>query len=171
MLQAGGRHKAANASMPTSPRPSDAGTEHGEAVQAALKWSQVPVGPHVVPWAVQAMAAYRAAARRFPGLHQPLLGIGMEYARMNNLNLALQCLQNAHDLAPTCALPAQLMLSLNPRPNIAAPCSALREAGAQAWPGAYLLMCFVISMVHAKLVPLRWSLSRDARWAYPALSD
>ena len=46
------------------------------------------------------MAAYRAAARRFPGLHQPLVGIAMEYARMNNVNLALQCLQNAAELAP-----------------------------------------------------------------------
>ena len=49
------------------------------------------------------MAAYRAAARRFPGLHQPLVGIAMEYARMSNVNLALQCLQNAAALAPQCA--------------------------------------------------------------------
>lgn len=36
----------------------------------------------------QAMAAYRTAARLFPGLHLPLTGMGMEYHRMNNLLLA-----------------------------------------------------------------------------------
>ena len=38
----------------------------------------------------QAMAAYRTAARLFPGLHLPLIGMGMEYQRMNNLHLAEQ---------------------------------------------------------------------------------
>ena len=38
----------------------------------------------------QAMAAYRTAARLFPGLHLPLTGMGMEYQRMNNLHLAEQ---------------------------------------------------------------------------------
>ena len=38
----------------------------------------------------QAMAAYRTAARLFPGLHLPLVGMGMEYQRMNNLHLAEQ---------------------------------------------------------------------------------
>ncbi len=36
------------------------------------------------------MAAYRTAARLFPGLHLPLTGMGMEYQRMNNLHLAEQ---------------------------------------------------------------------------------
>ena len=40
--------------------------------------------------ALQAMAAYRTAARLFPGLHLPLTGMGMEYQRMNNLHLAEQ---------------------------------------------------------------------------------
>ncbi len=39
---------------------------------------------------LQAMAAYRTAARLFPGLHLPLVGMGMEYQRMNNLHLAEQ---------------------------------------------------------------------------------
>ena len=90
---------------------SEVSQERGDPCKLQLKWSQMPIAWDIQAiWAVQAMAAYRAAARRFPGLHQPLLGIGMEYARMNNLNLALQCLQNAHDLAPTCAWPAQPML-------------------------------------------------------------
>ena len=33
----------------------------------------------------QAMAAYRAAARLFPGLHLPILAMGMEYSSMSNL--------------------------------------------------------------------------------------
>lgn len=36
----------------------------------------------------QAMAAYRTAARLFPGLHLPLVGIGTESQRINNLELA-----------------------------------------------------------------------------------
>ena len=39
----------------------------------------------------QAMAAYRTAHRLFPGLHAPLMGMGQEYQRMNNLGLAEQC--------------------------------------------------------------------------------
>jgi anaphase-promoting complex subunit 6 len=46
------------------------------------------------------MAAYRSAARLFPGLHQPLLGMAMEYARMNNLPLAEQLAQQAHERCP-----------------------------------------------------------------------
>lgn len=42
------------------------------------------------PLPAQAMAAYRTANRLFPGLHTPLLGMGMEYQRMNNLQLAEQ---------------------------------------------------------------------------------
>ena len=38
----------------------------------------------------QAMAAYRAAARLFPGCHLPALCIGMEHRRANNLSLAEQ---------------------------------------------------------------------------------
>jgi anaphase-promoting complex subunit 6 len=38
----------------------------------------------------QALAAYRTAARLFPGLHQPLLGMGREYQHMNNHLLAEQ---------------------------------------------------------------------------------
>ena len=44
---------------------------------------------HALVWS-QAMAAYRTAARLFRGLHMPLLGMGMEYQRMNNLPLAQQ---------------------------------------------------------------------------------
>ena len=69
----------------------------------ALRNLVVTVHPCQRCRSVQAMAAYRAAARRFSGLHQPLVGIAMEYARMNNVNLALQCLQNAAALAPECA--------------------------------------------------------------------
>ena len=43
----------------------------------------------------QAMAAYRTAARHFPGLHVPLVGMGMEYQRMNNLHLAEQMFMQA----------------------------------------------------------------------------
>ena len=38
----------------------------------------------------QALAAYRTAARLFPGLHQPVLGMGREYQHMNNYMLAEQ---------------------------------------------------------------------------------
>eukprot|EP00873_Tetraselmis_striata_P027901 jgi/Tetstr1/448165/TSEL_035456.t1 len=48
----------------------------------------------------QAMAAYRTAARLFPGLHQPVLGIGMEYQRMNNFTLAQQMFQQALQICP-----------------------------------------------------------------------
>lgn len=46
------------------------------------------------------MAAYRTAARLFPGLHLPLLGMGCEYARMNNTVLAEQLLLSAHHMCP-----------------------------------------------------------------------
>ena len=36
------------------------------------------------------MAAYRTASRLFPGSHLPVLCIGMEYQRTNNLLLAEQ---------------------------------------------------------------------------------
>jgi len=52
----------------------------------------------------QAMAAYRTAARLFPGLPQPVLGMALEYARMNNLGLAqkmcsMAYAKNPHDAA------------------------------------------------------------------------
>ena len=46
------------------------------------------------------MAAYRTAARLFPGLHLPLLGMGMEYQRMNNLALAEQLFKQGHAICP-----------------------------------------------------------------------
>lgn len=46
------------------------------------------------------MAAYRTAARLLPGLHVPLLGMGMEYQRMNNLALAEQLFKQAHAICP-----------------------------------------------------------------------
>ena len=49
---------------------------------------------------LQAMAAYRTAARLFPGLHLPLLGMGMEYQRMSNLALAEQLFRQGHAVCP-----------------------------------------------------------------------
>ena len=46
------------------------------------------------------MAAYRTAARLFPGLHLPLLGMGMEYQRMSNLALAEQLFRQGHAICP-----------------------------------------------------------------------
>lgn len=46
------------------------------------------------------MAAYRTAARLFPGLHLPLLGMGMEYQRMSNLALAEQLFRQGHATCP-----------------------------------------------------------------------
>ena len=43
----------------------------------------------------QALAAYRTAARLFPGLHEPVLGMGREYQHMNNHMLAEQMLLQA----------------------------------------------------------------------------
>lgn len=51
-------------------------------------------------FSLQAMAAYRTAARLFPGLHDPLLGMGCEYARMNSTALAQQLLRSAHAVCP-----------------------------------------------------------------------
>jgi tetratricopeptide (TPR) repeat protein len=47
------------------------------------------------------MAAYRTAARLFPGLHQPYLGMGMEYQRMSNLHLAEHMFNQAYAVCPT----------------------------------------------------------------------
>jgi len=48
----------------------------------------------------QAMAAYRTASRLFPGCHIPIMCIGMEYMRTNNLPLAEQLLLNAKSVCP-----------------------------------------------------------------------
>ncbi len=49
----------------------------------------------------QAMAAYRTAARLFPGSHIPLLCSGMEYLRTNNLKLSEQLLLQSREMCPT----------------------------------------------------------------------
>ena len=48
----------------------------------------------------QAMAAYRTAARLFPGCHLPVLCIGMEYRRANNLSLAEQFFTKSRGICP-----------------------------------------------------------------------
>jgi anaphase-promoting complex subunit 6 len=48
----------------------------------------------------QAMAAYRTAARLFPGCHLPALCIGMEYRRANNLSLAEQFFAKSRGICP-----------------------------------------------------------------------
>lgn len=48
----------------------------------------------------QAMAAYRTAARLFPGCHLAVLAIGIEYQRTNNFQLAQQFLQDALKMCP-----------------------------------------------------------------------
>ena len=52
----------------------------------------------------QAVSAYRTAARLFPGLHHPVLGIAMEYQRMNNLSLAKEMFLQVKAICPTDAL-------------------------------------------------------------------
>jgi anaphase-promoting complex subunit 6 len=54
----------------------------------------------------QAVAAYRAAHRLFPGLHAPLLGMAAEYARMGSLALAERLLAQASRTCPGDPLPA-----------------------------------------------------------------
>lgn len=49
---------------------------------------------------LQAMAAYRMAARLFPGLHHPLLGMGAQYIAMGNLPLAERVLLSTYDMCP-----------------------------------------------------------------------
>ncbi|GHP05355.1 anaphase-promoting complex subunit [Pycnococcus provasolii] len=46
----------------------------------------------------QALAAYRTAARLFPGLHLPLLYLGMEHGRTNHPSLAEQFLHQAKSI-------------------------------------------------------------------------
>lgn len=48
----------------------------------------------------QAMAAYRTAARLFPGLHEPILGMSLEYSRMNNMALAEKMCKMAYQKCP-----------------------------------------------------------------------
>ena len=48
----------------------------------------------------QALAAYRTAARLFPGLHTPLLGMGCAYGAMSNAHLGQRCLLQAQALCP-----------------------------------------------------------------------
>ncbi|GLC37175.1 hypothetical protein PLESTB_000988000 [Pleodorina starrii] len=48
----------------------------------------------------QAMSAYRTAARLFPGLHNPHLGLGAEYCSTANLPLAERALLAAYDICP-----------------------------------------------------------------------
>lgn len=48
----------------------------------------------------QAMAAYRTATRLFPGCHLPVLCIGMEHQRTNNLSLAEQFFVKAREICP-----------------------------------------------------------------------
>ena len=49
----------------------------------------------------QALAAFRTASRLFPGLHASVLGMGLEYLRMNNHPLAEQMLREAHHRCPS----------------------------------------------------------------------
>ncbi|OQR96789.1 cell division cycle protein 16, partial [Thraustotheca clavata] len=49
----------------------------------------------------QAMSSYRTAARLFLGCHLPLLCIGMEHYRTNNLALAAQFVRQACDVCPS----------------------------------------------------------------------
>lgn len=53
----------------------------------------------------QALAAYRTAARLFPGLHQPVLGMGREYQHMNNHMLAEQMYLQVRPGRPRGAVP------------------------------------------------------------------
>ncbi|KAI8113112.1 hypothetical protein M9435_003118 [Picochlorum sp. BPE23] len=48
----------------------------------------------------QAMAAYRTAARLFPGLHEPILGMSLEYSKMNNMALAEKMCKIAYNKCP-----------------------------------------------------------------------
>jgi anaphase-promoting complex subunit 6 len=41
------------------------------------------------------MAAYRTAARLFPGLAAPMVGLGIEYVRLSNFQLAEHMLDSA----------------------------------------------------------------------------
>jgi anaphase-promoting complex subunit 6 len=47
------------------------------------------------------MSSYRTASSLFPGSHLPLLYIGMEYLRTNNLVQAQEYIRQASDICPT----------------------------------------------------------------------
>jgi len=49
----------------------------------------------------QAMAAFRTAARLFPGCHLPTLYMGMQYVRMHNFKLAEQFFTQAKSICPS----------------------------------------------------------------------
>ncbi|XP_047089981.1 anaphase-promoting complex subunit 6 [Lolium rigidum] len=49
----------------------------------------------------QAMAAFRTAARLFPGCHLPTLYMGMQYVRMHNFKLAEQFFMQAKSICPS----------------------------------------------------------------------
>jgi anaphase-promoting complex subunit 6 len=49
----------------------------------------------------QALAAYRTAARIFQGSHYPVIYIGMEYLKTNNVDLASQFFHEANLMCPT----------------------------------------------------------------------
>ncbi|KAE8789356.1 anaphase-promoting complex subunit 6 [Hordeum vulgare] len=49
----------------------------------------------------QAMAAFRTAARLFPGCHLPALYMGMQYVRMHNFKLAEQFFMQAKSICPS----------------------------------------------------------------------
>uniref|UniRef100_A0A0D9VRN4 Uncharacterized protein n=1 Tax=Leersia perrieri TaxID=77586 RepID=A0A0D9VRN4_9ORYZ len=49
----------------------------------------------------QAMAAFRTAARLFPGCHLPTLYMGMQYLRMHNFKLAEQFFTQAKSICPS----------------------------------------------------------------------
>ena len=49
----------------------------------------------------QAMAAYRTATRLFAGTHIPVMSIGMEYQRTNNLSLASQFFRKSFEICST----------------------------------------------------------------------
>ncbi|KAI8467994.1 MAG: hypothetical protein J3K34DRAFT_471217 [Monoraphidium minutum] len=83
----------------------------------------------------QALAAYRTAARLFPGLHAPVLGMGMEYSRMNNLGLAERLFRAAHKLCPGDALVRHEMGVLEYRNGHFASAERWLRAALDATPG------------------------------------
>ena len=76
------------------------------------------------------MAAYRSAARLFPGLTAPLVGLGAEHARTANAPLAEALLARAHALCPGDPLPCHELAALALRAGDA--------VGAEAWARAAL---------------------------------
>lgn len=90
----------------------------------------------------QAMAAYRTAARLFPGLQVPLVGIGMEYSRMNNMGLAEQIFKQALSICSSDPLAANelgvIALKYRQLPMAATYfCRALTVAGDPSFESTY----------------------------------